>query len=126
MTNARKHSGAHIIRINIDSDKSRAHISVADDGRGFDTSRLNHGDGSHFGLVFMRERMDQISGSVNIDSIPGPGPLFTWMYHQPTNGEKVMKVLLVDDNRLMLEGLQNLLERTISRLPVLQRMDLKQ
>jgi len=73
LTNARKHSGAHAVRVIIEQDKSQAHITITDDGRGFIADHSDPATGSHFGLIFMRERMEQIGGSVKIDSRPGVG-----------------------------------------------------
>jgi len=68
LSNSRKHGGARSVKVTVDLNESRAHITITDDGHGFDTSRLEGGDGNHFGLVFMRERMQQIGGSMTIDS----------------------------------------------------------
>jgi signal transduction histidine kinase len=50
-----------------------AQVSITDDGQGFNANRTEGDDGRHFGLVFMRERMAQISGSLKILSMPGGG-----------------------------------------------------
>jgi two-component system sensor histidine kinase ComP len=50
-------------------------ITVTDDGKGFDTGQLGGLDGSHFGLVFMRERMQQVGGSLTIESNPDCGTI---------------------------------------------------
>ncbi len=73
LNNARKHSGAQAVRVVIDQDKGQAHITITDDGRGFDVGQADTATGSHFGLVFMRERVEQIGGSLKIDSRPGAG-----------------------------------------------------
>jgi signal transduction histidine kinase len=73
LTNARKHSGAQTLQVCVDMDTSKALITVADDGKGFDTSRLGREGDSHFGLVFMWERMAQIGGSLTIESTPNGG-----------------------------------------------------
>jgi len=73
MTNCRKHSDAHFLKIGVELDGSKAYITISDGGNGFDASRFEHEDSDHFGLVFMRERMDQIGGSLNIHSVPGGG-----------------------------------------------------
>ena len=73
LTNSRKHSGAHTLRVCVELDGNKAYITITDDGNGFDTSRVESSNGSHFGLIFMRERMDQIGGSLKIDSIQGEG-----------------------------------------------------
>lgn len=77
MTNARKHSGAGILRVRMGENDSMAQIFITDDGQGFDTSRLERGNDGHFGLVFMRERMMQIGGSLKIESIPDGGTTLT-------------------------------------------------
>lgn len=77
LTNACKHSGANNLRVCMERNGAMAQISITDDGHGFDTSKLVHGDDGHFGLVFMRERMAQINGSLKIESIPGSGTNLT-------------------------------------------------
>jgi PAS domain S-box-containing protein len=73
LTNSHKHSSAHLLKVGVALDGSHATITITDDGHGFDTSQLEDSNGSHFGLVFMRERMEQIGGSLTIDSMPGEG-----------------------------------------------------
>lgn len=73
LTNSRKHSGARTLSVSVGMNGSKAYISIADDGLGFDAGRLEGDNGSHFGLVFMRERMEQIGGSLKIESTPGGG-----------------------------------------------------
>ncbi len=77
LTNARKHSGACNLRVCMERNGSMAQISITDDGNGFDASRLERGHDGHFGLVFMRERMAQIGGSLKIASMPGGGTVLT-------------------------------------------------
>jgi signal transduction histidine kinase len=73
MTNARRHAGADAICVTIEQPDHRVRITVSDDGCGFDPARLDTVEGTHFGLAFMRERMTQIAGSVEIDSQLGSG-----------------------------------------------------
>jgi PAS domain S-box-containing protein len=72
MTNSRKHGRARTLRLRVETDQHQVHVTIADDGSGFDADRLER-DGSHFGLVFMRERMEQIGGSLTVESAPGSG-----------------------------------------------------
>ena len=72
LTNARKHSSAACVQVSIVREDHQARIIIADDGQGFDTDYLAAG-GSHFGLAFMRERMAQVGGHLEIDSRPGRG-----------------------------------------------------
>lgn len=73
LTNSRKHSGAQTLKVSVELNTSKALITVTDDGKGFDTSQIGSCGGSHFGLVFMRERMAQIGGSLTIVSVPNGG-----------------------------------------------------
>jgi PAS domain S-box-containing protein len=75
MTNCRKHSGAHYLKIGVELNGNKASITINDDGNGFVAGQFEHEDSGHFGLVFMRERMEQIGGSLEIDSIPGSGTI---------------------------------------------------
>lgn len=77
LSNARRHGGAGCVRVRIDETGSHARVTVADDGRGFDAGRDDGGQDGHFGLAFMRERMQQVGGSMRIDSTPGAGTILT-------------------------------------------------
>jgi len=73
LTNARRHGHARAVSVSIEREDSRAKITVADDGSGFDLGVIKIGEDGHFGLSFMRERMTQIGGEVAIDSRAGEG-----------------------------------------------------
>jgi signal transduction histidine kinase len=77
LTNARKHGGAHNVKILFEQGESHVIISISDDGSGFNPADLSPEAGKHFGLTFMRERMLQIGGSVFIESHPGSGTTVT-------------------------------------------------
>jgi signal transduction histidine kinase len=72
MNNAVKHAQAQRISVNLVFDARRVQLSVRDDGRGFDNQAGNGHDG-HFGLVGMRERAEQIGGTLSINSRLGSG-----------------------------------------------------
>ena len=73
LTNTRKHSDAHNVKVSIERIGINIHITITDDGRGFDYGQFDGDKDSHFGLIFMRERMAQIDGSLEIDSKAGEG-----------------------------------------------------
>jgi signal transduction histidine kinase len=73
MTNAHRHGLAHTISVAFERRGDEAHITVADDGQGFDPLAAGADGDGHLGLGFMRERMAQIAGNVTIDSRPGAG-----------------------------------------------------
>ena len=73
MTNARRHAAQCTIWVSLERDGRQARITVTDDGCGFDPAVAADDRTRHFGLGFMRERMEQIDGSVDIESRPGAG-----------------------------------------------------
>jgi len=73
LTNASKHGGAHSVKVVFVQGDGHVNISISDDGSGFNQANFILEAGKHFGLMFMRERMAQIGGSVIIESQPGSG-----------------------------------------------------
>lgn len=69
-TNAVRHGHASSVSIRVDHQGSALVLAVADDGRGFDP-RLAAGSG--FGLRSMRERAENLGGSLAVRSEPGLG-----------------------------------------------------
>jgi PAS domain S-box-containing protein len=72
LSNARRHAGASWVRVRLFRDGSTVVAEVADNGRGFLSSRAVEGGGG-LGLVGMRERATMIGGRLTIDSEPGRG-----------------------------------------------------
>ena len=77
LSNIAKHARAQQVTVSLRADAAGATLRVQDDGRGFDPSAVAP-DG--MGLRIMRERLDQIGATIDIDSAPGRGStLFvTW------------------------------------------------
>jgi ligand-binding sensor domain-containing protein/signal transduction histidine kinase len=73
VNNAVRHAQAHTITVNLDFDASSVRLSVRDDGRGFDQPSASNGSNGHFGLISMRERAEEMGGSVRVNSRPGEG-----------------------------------------------------
>ena len=67
--NVIKHARATELSVQVDFDGSALSISVKDDGCGFDPVRAGVGNG----LANMKRRLDQIGGSLLIESQPGRG-----------------------------------------------------
>ncbi|MEY4387053.1 MAG: hypothetical protein RLY20_2336 [Verrucomicrobiota bacterium] len=70
LNNVVKHSKATEARIRLTMEDGRLSVTIADNGRGMDVA--NPG-GSGDGLRNMRERLQQIGGSLHIESAPGQG-----------------------------------------------------
>ena len=120
LVNIRKHAEAHYIQVIVSATPETVQLIIADDGRGFSTATLL-ADASatyHFGLSIMRERAEQIGGRIEVRTAQGKGTqviLFVpnLMVEKGGCNENVgledLRVLLVDDHPLFLEGLHNLL-----------------
>jgi signal transduction histidine kinase len=74
--NAAKHSGAGTVTVRLGEDRDRWRLVVADDGSGFDQSRVR-ADGGGAGLMNMRDRMDAVGGTVTLGSRSGEGTTVT-------------------------------------------------
>ena len=73
INNAVKHAQAQRIIVNLVFDVRRVQLIVRDDGLGFDNQAAGIGQIGHFGLVGMRERAEQIGGTLSIHSTEGSG-----------------------------------------------------
>ena len=69
LTNASKHGQARRASVIVHEDSAAVRITVQDDGDGFETSAPTSG----FGLPGMRERVDLLDGTLEIQSAPGQG-----------------------------------------------------
>ncbi|MBL7152711.1 MAG: response regulator [Phycisphaerae bacterium] len=79
LMNVVKHAGAKKVKLSIGRVGGRIRISVEDDGCGFDpaAAAANAVKNGGFGLFSVRERLEQLGGSVEIDSAPGSGTRVT-------------------------------------------------
>ena len=67
--NTLKHSRARAVRVSIEHRGDRLHVSVADDGVGFDTAELKTALArGHLGLQLVRERVELAGGKVEISA----------------------------------------------------------
>jgi signal transduction histidine kinase len=68
--NVVKHARAGEIRVELSGDEGALHLTISDDGAGFDVTATYPG---HVGLLSMPERAAKLGGYVTIDSAPGRG-----------------------------------------------------
>jgi two-component system nitrate/nitrite sensor histidine kinase NarX len=73
LTNVRKHSGAHLAAVTLGAEEGVVTLAVDDDGSGFDPSRLEEAMDHGFGLASMRERVEQIGGTLAVQTALGKG-----------------------------------------------------
>jgi signal transduction histidine kinase len=71
LTNAVRHSDAHLITIRLWRTGDEVHLSIEDDGRGFDPGGVDRSE--HFGLQLLTERAEAVSGVARVDSRLGGG-----------------------------------------------------
>ena len=74
VSNAVRHGNPTHVEVELTCQADRLQLRVSDDGTGFDPDEMTDRDG-HYGLRGMRERAQQVRGSVVIHSRPGHGTL---------------------------------------------------
>jgi len=73
LTNTRKHSGARRVTIRIDCTGPAVTLAIEDDGVGFDPATVASSMEGGFGLASMRERVEQIGGTLDVHTAPNEG-----------------------------------------------------
>jgi DNA-binding NarL/FixJ family response regulator/nitrate/nitrite-specific signal transduction histidine kinase len=121
LSNVRKHAQARTVEVLFSFMNGQAQIIITDDGVGFDPGQRVTGPASlHVGLDVMRERAELLGGRFEVRSKPGEGAkvlisiprrvaLAETLTEQDISSIREMRVLLVDDHPLFLDGLHNLL-----------------
>jgi signal transduction histidine kinase len=71
LNNALKHASATAVTVHVRADAGRVVLEVVDDGVGFDVALNAHSPG--MGLHTMRERAEELGGTLAIHSAPGKG-----------------------------------------------------
>ncbi len=73
LRNAVMHGHPARISVRIVFDAGRVRMQITDDGKGFDTNGVGPEAQGHFGIVGMRERVEQLGGEFLVNSKPGEG-----------------------------------------------------
>lgn len=73
LTNAARHAGARSVDLRLEERSGMLHVTVRDDGRGFDPDAPARAGANSLGLRGMRERALLLHGSFSVDSRPGAG-----------------------------------------------------
>jgi nitrate/nitrite-specific signal transduction histidine kinase len=71
LNNTLKHAQARMVSVRVYADAGRIELEVSDDGGGFRPEEARRRGG--FGLAMMRERAEQLGGTLSITSAPGAG-----------------------------------------------------
>jgi signal transduction histidine kinase len=72
LTNAVRHGAARQISVRLSGPRGRSHLTIADDGCGFDVAAAARA-GKGLGLISMGERAEILGGDVKVVSSPGSG-----------------------------------------------------
>lgn len=73
LSNVRKHARASAVTVQFDDASVDLHVTITDDGQGFDPARRPSAGWPRFGLQTMRERAESLGGTLNIDTSLGKG-----------------------------------------------------
>ena len=73
ITNAVRHARARRIHLEITFSRQSVTLRVEDDGCGFEGHRSPADEDSHYGLITMRERAEELGGTLTITSAAGRG-----------------------------------------------------
>lgn len=82
LTNISRHAAASHVRLELVDDGSALTLTIADDGCGFDLSRVEQSRGAGIGLRNMRERLEHGGGTLAIRSQPGKTQVLATLAHQ--------------------------------------------
>lgn len=72
LNNAVRHSGAHNAQVSVKQNEKQIHVTIHDDGRGFDPARSRG-----MGMLGMEERVRRLGGRIGFQSAPGQGATIT-------------------------------------------------
>jgi signal transduction histidine kinase len=73
LTNALKHSHAREVRVQAKTSAQMLNIVVQDDGQGFADQPLPPNPGKGHGLGNMRQRAENMGGTLTVESVPRQG-----------------------------------------------------
>ncbi|MDQ0060520.1 helix-turn-helix transcriptional regulator [Paenibacillus harenae] len=105
LTNSVRHGQADHIAVTLRFEKDRIALQIRDNGKGCEV--LQPG----FGLTGMRDRLEALKGSLQLQSDPRNGTIVTcFLPYQSEESKQVIHVVIVDDQPIVLEGLKTLLD----------------
>lgn len=73
LTNVRKHSKVKAAEITVECNDGELHLTIADNGQGFEINRLPQTGWPRFGLQTMQERAQAVGGRCTVETTPGKG-----------------------------------------------------
>ncbi len=82
LNNIAKHALASHIEISFNSDAGLVDLTIRDDGRGFDPDKVGP---SHLGLSIMKDRIENVGGTIETITSQGKGTLIKVHWAEPTS-----------------------------------------
>jgi two-component system sensor histidine kinase DegS len=73
LANVREHAQATHVKVTVDMDAHQVRVSVEDNGKGFDPESESFASGQGRGLKTLRERLEMVGGTVEVNSSAGKG-----------------------------------------------------
>jgi signal transduction histidine kinase len=73
LANVARHAEASRVGLTLSYMDNEVALDIRDDGKGFDPEMNGHPATGGFGLVAMRQRMERLSGTLQVESEPGTG-----------------------------------------------------
>jgi signal transduction histidine kinase len=73
LANVRQHAAATEVRITFRCEADFVCVEIDDNGQGVDPVALHSRQGGHYGLRFMRERAEEVGGTLEFATTPGSG-----------------------------------------------------
>lgn len=87
LTNILRHAQAKQVKIHLSQAGNLVHLSLEDDGQGFDPAEIYPQEGKqHLGLISMHERAELIGGMMEMYSAPGEGTMIKVQVPLPSIG----------------------------------------
>jgi signal transduction histidine kinase len=71
LTNVARHAGANLVTVTLQAKDGLLTLTVADNGRGFDATKLTEEEG--LGIAGMKERAGLVGGKLEVESVAGQG-----------------------------------------------------
>ena len=66
-----RHAGANLVTVTLQAKDGLLTLTVADNGRGFDATKLTEEEG--LGIAGMKERAGLVGGKLEVESVAGEG-----------------------------------------------------
>ena len=83
-----KHAGANEVSVSLATDEAGFHLTVRDNGHGFNPAAVSPRPGRGNGLKNMRQRLEKIGGRCEIQSAPGTGTEIQFFVSVPASARK--------------------------------------